>query len=182
MVYRSGRVTVTIDAGEALDEIRDEQLLDEVAHRNLYKKSVSALDSSMRSRKHGMRFDGVERSATGIGAALRKPPMRRDRCPACSYLLLQGRAQPPAWAGKCRGGGGGGSKIPVAETAARRRLSYAKVLIFQLFGCIMSDIVLISLGQSDVGIVPCLVVANLQLRSPLCPWFRGRAARSHPII
>jgi len=33
-------------------------------------------------------------------------PMRRDRCPACSYLLLQGRAQPPAWAGKCRGGGG----------------------------------------------------------------------------
>ena len=44
MGYRSGCVTVTIDAEEALDEICDEQLLEEVVRRKLHKKAVNGFD------------------------------------------------------------------------------------------------------------------------------------------
>jgi hypothetical protein len=45
LAYRSGSITVTVDAEYVLDEVDDEQLLEKVARRKLYKKGSNGFDT-----------------------------------------------------------------------------------------------------------------------------------------
>ena len=44
MGYRSGSITVTVDAEDVLDEVDDEQLMEEAERRKLYKNCVNGFD------------------------------------------------------------------------------------------------------------------------------------------
>ena len=71
MGYRSGCVTVTIDAEEALDEICDEQLLEEVVRRKLHKKAVNGFDMFDEVKKAWDELRGRAAEALSIGSSIR---------------------------------------------------------------------------------------------------------------